>query len=126
MMLLRSQSFRCPLVDCLTDHAAAGRIGASTRGRGKPLSRPAAAPGIIPSLPAQHRSANEVLRARVAQLDRVRPAQGSPTDDVVDQAGSQALTAGRRKKLKAFRKWPDSPLGEVVEQRLSRRKRKNG
>jgi hypothetical protein len=49
-------------------------------------------------------------------------AQGDVADEVADKAQSQALRQGRMKKLKAFRKSPDSSLGQVVERRLSRRK----
>ena len=48
-------------------------------------------------------------------------AQGSIADEVADEAQSQALGKGRAKKLKAFRKSPDRPLGEVVKRRLRRR-----
>lgn len=49
-------------------------------------------------------------------------AEGGISDDVVDEAQSQVLRKGRMKKLKAFRKSPDRPLGEVVERRLRRRR----
>jgi hypothetical protein len=49
------------------------------------------------------------------------PAQGGVADEVADEAQSQALRKGRMKKLKAFRKSPDHPLGEVIERRLRRR-----
>jgi hypothetical protein len=49
-------------------------------------------------------------------------AQGNVADDVADEAQSQTLRKGRMKKLKAFRKDPDRPLGEVIERRLHRRK----
>jgi hypothetical protein len=48
-------------------------------------------------------------------------AQGSAADEAADEAQSQVLRNGRIKKLKAFRKTPDRPLGEVVVQRLRRR-----
>ncbi|WP_143271557.1 hypothetical protein [Bradyrhizobium mercantei] len=48
-------------------------------------------------------------------------AQGTVADEVADEAQSKALSKGRMKKLSAFRKWPDRPLGEVIEQRLHRR-----
>jgi chorismate-pyruvate lyase len=41
---------------------------------------------------------------------------------VADEAQSQVLRKGRMKKLKAFRKSPDRPLGEVIERRLHRRR----
>jgi hypothetical protein len=53
-------------------------------------------------------------------------AQGVLVDDVVDEVQSQASNKGRTKKLKAFRKSPDSPLGKVVEQRLNRRTSRKG
>lgn len=53
-------------------------------------------------------------------------AQGSPADDFVDEAQSQAISKGRMKKLQAFRKSPDRPLGEVVERRLQRRNGNKG
>lgn len=48
-------------------------------------------------------------------------AQGDVADQVADEAQSQALRKGRVKRLKAFRKSPDSPLGEVIKRRLRRR-----
>ena len=48
-------------------------------------------------------------------------AQGGVTCEVADEAQSQALIKGRMKKLKAFRKSPDRPLGEVVKRRLRTR-----
>lgn len=48
-------------------------------------------------------------------------AHGSVADEGADEAQSQALRKGRIKRLKAFRKCPDRPLGEVVERRLRRR-----
>jgi hypothetical protein len=48
-------------------------------------------------------------------------AQADVADQVADEAQSQALRKGRVKRLKAFRKSPDSPLGEVIKRRLRRR-----
>jgi hypothetical protein len=48
-------------------------------------------------------------------------AQGDVAVEVADEAQLQALRKGRMKRLKAFRKSPDSPLGEVVKRRLHRR-----
>ena len=48
-------------------------------------------------------------------------AQGTIAEEAVDDAQSQTLRQGRIKKLKAFRKSPDKPLGEVIERRLHRR-----
>jgi hypothetical protein len=45
-------------------------------------------------------------------------AEGQFADEVADEAQSQVIRRGRLKKLKAFRKRPDRPLGEVVEERL--------
>ena len=49
-------------------------------------------------------------------------AQGDVASDVADAAQSDVLSKGRQKKLSAFRKTPDRPLGVVVERRLQRRK----
>jgi len=48
-------------------------------------------------------------------------AQGNVTGEVADEAQSQVLIKGRMKKLKGFRKAPDSPLGQVVKRRLRKR-----
>jgi hypothetical protein len=48
-------------------------------------------------------------------------AQGDVTSEVADEAQSRVLIKGRIKKLKGFRKSPDSPLGEVVKRRLRKR-----
>jgi hypothetical protein len=50
------------------------------------------------------------------------PAQGDVRDEVADEAQSDVLRTGRIKKLSAFRKSPDRPLGEVVARRLRRRR----
>jgi hypothetical protein len=57
----------------------------------------------------ERRSVRQVL---VSALGSVRDA---------DDAQSQALIKGRMKKLKGFRKSPDSPLGEVIKRRLRKR-----
>jgi hypothetical protein len=49
-------------------------------------------------------------------------AQGGVAEEAVDEAQSQTLRKGRIKKLKAFRKSPDRPLGEVIERRVRRRR----
>ena len=51
--------------------------------------------------------------------------QGDVANEVADEAQSQVLGKGRMKKLRAFRKSPDRPLGEVVKRRLSRRANEN-
>jgi hypothetical protein len=51
-------------------------------------------------------------------------AEGGIADEVVDEAQSRVLRTGRIKKLKAFRKSPDRPLGDVIERRLRRRRAK--
>ncbi len=48
-------------------------------------------------------------------------AQGDVVDEAIDEAQSQVLRRARIKRLKAFRKSPDRPLGEVIERRLRRR-----
>ena len=48
-------------------------------------------------------------------------AQGAVADEVTEDTQSRALEKGRLKKLQAFRKSPDRPLGEVVTRRLRRR-----
>jgi hypothetical protein len=52
-------------------------------------------------------------------------AKGNVADEAADEAQSQAMRKAAIKKLRAFRKSPDSPLGEVVERRLHQRKRRN-
>jgi hypothetical protein len=47
--------------------------------------------------------------------------EGRSADERSDEAQSQALHKGKMKKLKAFRKWPDTPLGEVLRRRLRNR-----
>jgi len=47
--------------------------------------------------------------------------EGAAAGEVADEAQSQVLQRGRLKKLAAFRKSPDSPLGQVVARRLRRR-----
>jgi hypothetical protein len=47
--------------------------------------------------------------------------EGDVAHEIADEAYSQALTKGRMKKLRGFRKSPDRPLGDVVERRLRNR-----
>jgi hypothetical protein len=51
-------------------------------------------------------------------------AQGCVADESSDEAQSQVLIKGRLQKLWAFRKSPDTPLGEVVKRRLLKRARR--
>ena len=48
-------------------------------------------------------------------------AHGDVASEVADEAQSHALSKGRMKQLRAFRKSPDRPLGVVVTRRLQRR-----
>lgn len=49
-------------------------------------------------------------------------AEGISVDEAaIDDAQSDALETGRLKKLQAFRKSPDRPLGNVVERQRQRR-----
>ncbi|MCP3440472.1 MULTISPECIES: hypothetical protein [unclassified Bradyrhizobium] len=48
--------------------------------------------------------------------------QGQVADEGSDEAQSLVLRRGQVKKLKAFRKTADTPLGEVVKDRLLKRK----
>jgi hypothetical protein len=52
-------------------------------------------------------------------------AKGDVADEAADEAQSLALRKAKIKKLRAFRKSPDSPLGDVIERRLRRRKRRD-
>jgi hypothetical protein len=47
--------------------------------------------------------------------------QGGIADERSDEAQSQVLVKGRIQKLWAFRKSPDTSLGEVVKRRLQKR-----
>jgi len=48
-------------------------------------------------------------------------AEGRVAEEKSDEAQSRAMRKGQIKKLKAFRKSPDMPLGKVVERRLGKR-----
>lgn len=76
------------------------------------------------NIPRSKQLAHQDERRAVRQVLTV--AQGTVADEVADEAQSQALRNGRIKKLKAFRKSPDTPLGEVIERRLRRRQTKTG
>ncbi|WP_027576154.1 hypothetical protein [Bradyrhizobium sp. WSM1743] len=73
------------------------------------------------NIPRSKRLSHQDERRAVRQA--LIPAQGDVPDEVADEAHSQVLRTGRIKKLRAFRKSPDRPLGEVVAGRLRRRKR---
>jgi hypothetical protein len=53
-------------------------------------------------------------------LGSVGPEPGQDEETAAELA---ANVAGRVAKLKGFKKQPDSPLGEVIEKKLARRKR---
>ena len=72
------------------------------------------------NIPRSKQRSHQEERRSVRQV--LVAAQGKVADEVADQAQSQTLRAGRIKKLKAFRKSPDKPLGETVERRLHRRR----
>ncbi len=71
------------------------------------------------NIPRSKQISHQDERRSVRQV--LLSAQGGVTSEIADEAQSQVLIKGRMKKLKGFRKSPDSPLGEVVEQRLRKR-----
>lgn len=71
------------------------------------------------NIPRSKQLSHQEERRSVRQV--LASAQGSVTGEVADEAQSQALIKGRMKKLKGFRKSPDSALGEVVKRRLRKR-----
>jgi hypothetical protein len=71
------------------------------------------------NIPRSKQRAHQDERRSVRQL--LGAAKGDIASEVADEAQSQALVKGRVKKLQAFRKSPDRPLGEVVKRRLRRR-----
>ncbi|WP_298376541.1 hypothetical protein [uncultured Bradyrhizobium sp.] len=75
------------------------------------------------NIPRSKQLSHQEERRSVRQV--LIAAQGSVADQVADEAQSQALSKGRTKKLKAFRKSPDRPLREVVKRRLRRRSSEN-
>ena len=71
------------------------------------------------NIPRSKQNSHQEERRSVRQALIV--AQGNATEEVADEAQSQALRKGRIKKLKAFRKSPDRPLREVIERQSLRR-----
>ncbi|WP_144441193.1 hypothetical protein [Bradyrhizobium sp. CCGE-LA001] len=71
------------------------------------------------NIPRSKRRSHQDERRAVRQA--LLGAKGAVADESADEAHSQVLRQGRIKKLKAFRKSPDSPLGEVVQRQLRRR-----
>jgi hypothetical protein len=71
------------------------------------------------NIPRSKQRSHQDERRSVRQV--LVSAQGGVTGEVADEAQSQALIKGRIKKLKGFRKSPDTPLGEVVKRRLRKR-----
>src|SRR5262245_2996375 len=49
-------------------------------------------------------------------------AEGEVAEEVADETQSQVQQKARLKQLRAFRKSPDRPLGQVVERRLRSRR----
>ena len=72
------------------------------------------------NIPKSKQRSHQEERRSVRQV--LIAAQGEVAEEAADQAQSQTLRTGRIKKLKAFRKSPDKPLGEVIERRLHRRR----
>ena len=75
--------------------------------------------GSRKNIPRSKQRSHQDERRSVRQV--LSSAQGSNASEVADETQSQALIKGRMKKLRAFRKSPDRPLGEVVKRRLRRR-----
>ncbi|MGJ4942907.1 hypothetical protein ACQR1W_20185 [Bradyrhizobium sp. HKCCYLS1011] len=63
-----------------------------------------------------HQSERRVIRQALVG------AQGQAAAERSDDAQSQVLRKGQMKKLKAFRKSPDTSLGEIIRQRLRNRR----
>jgi len=72
------------------------------------------------NIPRSKQRSHQEERRSVRQALLV--AEGEFADEVADETQSQVLQKGRLKQLKAFRKSPDRPLGQVVERRLRRRR----
>ena len=72
------------------------------------------------NIPRSKRLSHQEERRAVRQA--LIPAQGDVRVKIADEAHSQVLRTGRIKKLSAFRKSLDRPLGEVVARRLRRRR----
>ncbi|MGY3033625.1 hypothetical protein ACVIIV_002795 [Bradyrhizobium sp. USDA 4354] len=71
------------------------------------------------NIPRSKRLSHQDERRTVRQA--LIGAQGDVVDQVADDVQSQVLRKGRMKKLNAFRKSPDRPLGQVVARQLRRR-----
>ena len=71
------------------------------------------------NIPRSKRISHQDERRSIRQV--LIGAQGGIADDVVDETQSQALGKGRAMKLRAFRKRPDRPLGDVVRRKLRTR-----
>ena len=71
------------------------------------------------NIPRSKQRSHQDERRSVRQV--LGSAQGNIASEVADEAQSQTLVKGRMKKLQAFRKSPDHPLGEAVKRRLRRR-----
>jgi hypothetical protein len=71
------------------------------------------------NIPRSKRLSHQDERRSVRQA--LISGQGAVAGEAADEAELKALRKGRIKKLTAFRKSPDHPLGEVVKQRLRRR-----
>jgi hypothetical protein len=71
------------------------------------------------NIPRSKRLSHQGERRTVRQA--LIGAQGPVADECSDEAQSQVLRKGRLQKLWAFRKSPDTPLGEVVRRRLRER-----
>jgi hypothetical protein len=72
------------------------------------------------NIPKSKQRSHQEERRSVRQV--LVGAQGGVAEEAADEAQSQTLRTGRIKKLKAFRKSPDRPLGEVIERRVRRRR----
>jgi hypothetical protein len=71
------------------------------------------------NIPRSKQRSHQDERRSIRQV--LSSAQRSIAGEAADEAQSQALIKGRIKKLRGFRKSPDTPLGEVVERGLRRR-----
>ena len=63
-----------------------------------------------------HRDARRVVGQTLAE------ALTHPSQESIDVVGAKVLSVGRKKKIEAFRKWPDASLGATIVKKLARRK----
>lgn len=64
------------------------------------------------------------MTERHAVAESLRGLSESPSDEEIESTESETKVKSKQKRLSAFKKSPDKPLGEYLERRVARKERR--